>query len=433
MSPPEKSGDHLRFHALDGLRAMMMLLGLVLHAACNYQDSPPTEAWSFRATETSSFFTLLVLFIHAWRMPIFMLLAGFFSALLVDRRGQQSFLGNRMSRLALPLILFLPVILPLTTSGFAFSVSQMPVEGLGGFLQKSGGSWTDLFPPITIHMWFIYYLVLYCSLAYLWIHGSTLLLPQRIRDLPRRCIEILMRWPGGTLLLSIPLIWTLKGTAGLLSTGIGFIPESSSFFSYGFLYFCGWALWNQRQLLEGLRNWPATLLSLGLTIILFLPWLEFFLHAVGLPAGALIQSLETLAGVEQFEPSTIQWIGATLSALMMWNAIWGFTGLFQLTTDRNIPLIRYIVDGSYWVYLVHLPFCIWIPGLLFDLDMGAAGALWKFFITLLATTIIGFVSYEWCVRNSPIGEILNGRRWPRAIGRALRNRPLVEVENHSSR
>jgi hypothetical protein len=65
--------------------------------------------------------------------------------------------------------------------------------------------------------------------------------------------------------------------------------------------------------------------------------------------------------------------------------------------------------------------------------MGAAGALWKFFITLLATTIIGFVSYEWCVRNSPIGEILNGRRWPRAIGRALRNRPLVEVENHSSR
>ena len=49
MSPLEKSGDHLRFHALDGLLAMMMLLGLVLHAACNYQDSPPDEAWSVPA------------------------------------------------------------------------------------------------------------------------------------------------------------------------------------------------------------------------------------------------------------------------------------------------------------------------------------------------------------------------------------------------
>ncbi|MDE0960024.1 MAG: acyltransferase family protein [Planctomycetota bacterium] len=427
-----KQAEHdPRFHALDGLRATMMLLGLVLHSACNYQNSPPDIVWNFRDTQTSGIFSLLVLFIHAWRMPIFMILAGFFSALLVERRGTERFLSHRMSRLALPLLLFLPVILPLTTSGFAFASAAMGKLSFGESSRLSSTPhWGDLFPPITIHMWFIYYLVLYCLLAFLWIHGSRILLPKMMRHLPRRCVERVMRWPGGTLLLSIPLILILKDSAGLLNTGVQFIPETTSFIAYGFLYLCGWALWNQRDLLDRLRHWPSTILSLGFLLVLFPVWLQFFLCWIGLPPGDLIEGLEQLAGVEEFQRSTISLIGATLSTLMIWNAIWGFLGFFMLTTDRDLPLLRYIVDGSYWVYLVHLPFCIWIPALMFDLDFGAAGAFWKFFITLLSTTLIGFVSYEWCVRNGPIGELLNGRRWPRTLASALRNRPLVEDKNH---
>ncbi len=427
MTSDSTSLNRSRFHALDGLRASMMLLGLVLHAACNYQDSPPNEAWSFRDDQTSPVFSLLVLFIHAWRMPIFMLLAGFFGALLVDRRGNDNFLSNRMSRLALPFVLFLPVILPLTTSGFGYAVSKMKVSGFEALFQtRTGSNWTDLFPPITIHMWFIYYLILFSICAYLWNHGSSLLLPDWLRNLPRRFLGWLMKCPGGTILLSIPLIFLLEGTAGLLNTGIQFIPESSSFFSYGFLYICGWALWRQRALLEQFCSWPRTIVSLLLTAILFLPWLEFFLHSVGVPAGFWIETVCGIAGVDHLQRDTISLIGATLSTLMIWNSIWGFLGLFMLIADRNIPLVRYIVDGSYWVYLIHLPFCIWIPGLLADVDVG--GAVVKFFITLISTTVIGFVSYDLLVRNSAIGEILNGRRWPRALGNALRNRCLEPAE-----
>jgi glucan biosynthesis protein C len=110
---------------------------------------------------------------------------------------------------------------------------------------------------------------------------------------------------------------------------------------------------------------------------------------------------------------------------MIWNAIWGFLGLFLLTTDRNIPFIRYFVDGSYWVYIIHLPLTIWIPGLIANTELGAFS---KFSITLLSTTVIGFVTYDLFVRSTFIGAILNGRRWPRALGKAISNQPLYPPE-----
>ena len=42
----------------------------------------------------------------------------------------------------------------------------------------------------------------------------------------------------------------------------------------------------------------------------------------------------------------------------------GVTGLFLRHLNHHVPVVRYVVDASYWVYLVHLPFTLWIryPG-----------------------------------------------------------------------
>ncbi|MGE4618490.1 MAG: acyltransferase family protein [Planctomycetota bacterium] len=421
MSEPSLNSG-TRLHALDGLRATMMLLGLVLHSACNYQSTPADAAWSFRDSQTHEFFTILVSFVHVWRMPIFMFISGFFSSLLVERRGIDNFLSNRVSRLGIPFVIFLPLILPMTTSGFYFAnVFRFAGSTAAGFDNYSLTMAGNLFPPITIHLWFVYYLLLYCLISFMLIQLGRQLLSEKIRLLPAKIIGAVMTAPGGTILLCIPLAFTLQKTAGLLMTGITFIPELSAFTSYGFLFFCGWMFWSQRSHLESLRSWPKAIASIVLTILLYPIWIDFFLQWIGEPAGEFTKTLCQILSVESLQRSTILWLGASVSALMIWNAIWGFLGLFLLTTDRNIPFIRYFVDGSYWVYIIHLPLTIWIPGLIANTELGVFS---KFSITLLSTTVIGFVTYDLFVRSTFIGAILNGRRWPRALGKAIFNRPL---------
>ena len=418
-----------RLHAFDGLRAAMMLLGLVLHAACNYQDSPPDPIWNFRDPQGSPIFGLLILYIHLWRMPIFMFIAGFFSALLVERRSAGSFISNRLSRLGLPMLLFLPFMVPLTISAFIFANGTRSLGRIeGGLDAVSSLETANMFPPITIHLWFLYYLLLFCICAFFLVRGGRRSDGVDPRGIITRILGFLTMAPGGTIVLCLPLVFLLKNSAGLLMTGATLIPEPTSFFTYGFIYLCGWSFWGQRTHLDRLRSWPRCIGSILVTILLFPFWLEFFLQWIGLPPGELTRSICPALGVETPGRETVMWIGSGMSALMMWNGIWGFLGLCQLILNREIPAIRYIVDGSYWVYIIHLPFTVWIPGLLVNEEFGAFP---KFLITLSGTTLIGFLTYEWFVRSSWIGQLLNGRRWPRALGRALRNRDLVEPEEQS--
>ncbi|MRU29811.1 acyltransferase, partial [Xylella fastidiosa subsp. multiplex] len=74
-----------RLHALDNLRALMIWLGIVLHVALNHLTVASPLPW--RDPQTSRVTDLLLLFIHGFRMPVFFVLAGFFVALLIERRG----------------------------------------------------------------------------------------------------------------------------------------------------------------------------------------------------------------------------------------------------------------------------------------------------------------------------------------------------------
>ena len=89
-----------RRHDLDALRSVAMLLGIVLHAALAYTGIPiwPTvdDAWPP--------FMEINNIIHGFRMPLFFLLSGFFTAMLWKRRGLGGLLIHRVKRILLPLV-----------------------------------------------------------------------------------------------------------------------------------------------------------------------------------------------------------------------------------------------------------------------------------------------------------------------------------------
>ena len=105
-------------------------------------------------------------------------------------------------------------------------------------------------------------------------------------------------------------------------------------------------------------------------------------------------------------------VAAATGALIVWLFVFGLTGLFQRYLNRPIPAVRYVVDASYWVYLIHLPFTIWVPGLLTVVSWPSTLKI----MALLGLCVpIWWVSYDFLVRGTFIGFVLNGRRYARGF------------------
>jgi fucose 4-O-acetylase-like acetyltransferase len=106
MSAPADS----RRHDLDALRAVAMLLGIFLHASLAYVPGIP---WPVQDTQPAPWLGLLFLAIHGFRMPLFFLVSGFFTAMLWKRRGATAMLAQRYKRVFVPLVVGFCTLLPL--------------------------------------------------------------------------------------------------------------------------------------------------------------------------------------------------------------------------------------------------------------------------------------------------------------------------------
>jgi len=112
-----------RYHSLDALRGLMMLLGIYLHAAVAYSEY---GSWPWKDGSTTGLFDVSLGLIHAFRMPVFYVLAGFFAALLHERRGAGGFVRNRVIRILVPFAAGWAVLFPLVK---VLAIAAMSFEG----------------------------------------------------------------------------------------------------------------------------------------------------------------------------------------------------------------------------------------------------------------------------------------------------------------
>ena len=108
-SPPPAQKPNPRRHDLDALRAFAMLIGVGLHAALAYL---PNEAGGEEQTVELTL-ALFVLGVHGFRMPVFFVMSGFFTAMLWRRRGLFPLLEHRFKRILIPFLLGCVTIVPL--------------------------------------------------------------------------------------------------------------------------------------------------------------------------------------------------------------------------------------------------------------------------------------------------------------------------------
>lgn len=106
-----------------------MLLGILLHASMSFVPGLGA-VWGIQDSQSSPWFAIFLASIHGWRMPLFFLVSGFFTAMLWKKRGLQALLVHRFKRIFLPLLLSMVTIIPLMwiVSGYVRSKPASKIE-----------------------------------------------------------------------------------------------------------------------------------------------------------------------------------------------------------------------------------------------------------------------------------------------------------------
>jgi peptidoglycan/LPS O-acetylase OafA/YrhL len=112
-------------------------------------------------------------------------------------------------------------------------------------------------------------------------------------------------------------------------------------------------------------------------------------------------------------------LAAGTGALVSWLMFFSCLSLFLRHASSGSPRWRYLSDSAYWIYMVHPVFLVMIQIPLLFVPMRGE---WKALLCLLLATPLLLWSYDRFVRNTWIGVILNGRRYPRGL-------PIKEAAN----
>lgn len=138
----------MRFHDLDALRATAMLLGILLHAALSFIDLPIWPAQDINAND--AVFGIFNDAIHGFRMPLFFLVSGFFTAMLANKRGLRALAKHRTKRVLLPLVIgwfVFGVPIYIIAAYGAYNKSQSPTDNTPQAEAGSRSQKTDS-PPL---------------------------------------------------------------------------------------------------------------------------------------------------------------------------------------------------------------------------------------------------------------------------------------------
>ena len=256
--------------------------------------------------------------------------------------------------------------------GGKVEAQSRPLLGLWLFLTRL---------PLLSHLWFLWFL---CWMA----AGFAVCawFANRIgwRHAPRRWVSSSLRYFWLVPLTLIPA-WLMgrampnfgPDTSSSILPPLHLLAYYAIFFGYGALYFDSQ---DERGNL-GRRWWLA--LPLALLVVY--------------PAG-----LATTYG-----RANLRGLAILLQVIYVWMMSAAMMGLFRRFVSKERGWIRYLSDASYWMYVAHLPLVL--AAQLWVRDWTLAPG-WKFLIVCGGVSAILLLSYEYLVRYTWIGALLNGRK-----------------------
>ncbi|MBL4661403.1 MAG: acyltransferase family protein [Alcanivoracaceae bacterium] len=399
ITEPKQTGESLdtatstRFHYLDNVRALAMFAGIVFHAALAY--SPLMHnLWFTTSSQTSAVLDMFSWFIHLFRMPVFFLISGFFTLMLIQKRGISGLLKNRALRILLPFIVFYPFIMWSYVALIGWGINNL--ENLSPMLQffKMMKDVPDTPPPelSTTHLWFLFNLFLFVL---------TVALMYKLKFFQSKFVSKI------TSVKFIIIIFPLVLVPALVTQSVPhpapekFYPQLWSFGFYGLFFILGSMVFLKQNILNELNRYKKGLLAASIIIY------AFFYYS--LPDTISIETIMVMMAGNNYN---LSYFIKQIPLAMAEAYIAVYMTLYCLLIGKQFlnkhnKAFKLISDSSYWVYIIHMPVLLMVQFLMTDIEIN----IWlQFVISISVTFIIGMSTYFAFIRWSPIGWLLNGRK-----------------------
>jgi ABC-type multidrug transport system ATPase subunit/peptidoglycan/LPS O-acetylase OafA/YrhL len=382
-----------RLHALDAVRGFALLLGVAFHAALSFMPGWPPGIWAMNDNSPSQALSDAAFVTHIFRMSLFFFIAGYFGRLLYNKLGAHGFWSNRAKRILIPLVAGWVVLFPLIayiwtvgiTKVFGGTMPPMPE------MPKVPGAF-----PLT-HLWFLYQLLLiYVAVIALRTIFARLDRGERLRNLIDRAVAGSLQVPVAVFTLGLPLAAALMALPfwfywqGIPTPDQSLIPAIPASLGFGTAFVFGWLVHRSQVALAAIAQ-------------------RWFLHLV-IAAVATGYLLHSMHAQPMAQPGLTKTLFALVFGVAVWGWVLGLTGASLRFLSNYSAVRRYVADASYWIYLAHLPvvasFQVWV---------GHWPLHWsvKYPFILIASFGVLFLSYHFLVRPTFIGQLLNGRKYPR--------------------
>lgn len=318
-----------RVYYIDNLRVLLTSLVVVHHLACTYGE---VGDWYYKDPHTSDLTTLVLLpFVatnQAFFMGFFFLIAGYFTAGSLARKGTKRFLGDRFLRLGVPLLFYTLVLNPVI--GAILSVYVRGFEGsYTDFFSQHYTGWLDVGP-----MWFVMNLLILTSVFVLVQHVRPMKVYQEPTSGPSLPVSIIFAVALGTISFLVRIMFPIGYWLPGLHLQLAHVTQYLILFAIG-IFAKQW-------------NWCN---ELPPTLVRFWRW-YVPLSTVG---------LFTWVGITQPEDLTPFYGGLHWQSLL--NVMWEQTvavgiillllNRFGKSFNRQNRLLKTAAAGAYTVYIIH--------------------------------------------------------------------------------
>lgn len=317
---------------MDSLRAILMSFGVVLHAALAYDTS---RKWVVSDASGSAGYGIWVTIIHMYRMPLFFLVAGFFTSLAFDKYTRTEFVRIRFIRIVLPFFATLVTANALLQWCFV-------TYGLREF---TIAHWVG-------QLWFLAYLFFYLLVFYLasyrydWLRAPIVAI-ERVCEMLGGVSTLYLIFIAAHLAFRLAIkVFDLWDT-----TLLGFV-DLPNFLHYAVYFIAGLITFRSNKIYDFVTRPSGWIYILAI-------------------------ALATAAVTSQHLPTLRTWVEARsiLQPLLEWSAAYvgaiAILGIFRRYCNFNSRWSRFFSETSYSVFLFHGPFLVGFAILLLPVSLPA--------------------------------------------------------------
>jgi hypothetical protein len=365
-----------RLYGLDWLRIGAFGLLIFYHIGMFFV----TWEWHIKSPQPLAWVELPMLALSPWRLSLLFLISGVASAYLLARTRASAFAKSRTSRLLIPLVAGMILIVP-PQPWVELVVQHGYAKGYGAFwtndyFQFDTLNGLDL--PTWNHLWFV---------AYLWVYS--LLLALTAATLPSGAAAGLQRIGeatfGGWRVLPVPilLLWVFRVTLyPIFGETHGLLDDWYNHASYGLVFALGLLLAHSQALRRAFVEWR---------------WAALVLAILGYAGYAWFYVAFPDAGVE---PSmAVILLGRLARICEGWGAIVALVGFALHWQPKDSLARRYLTEAIFPYYIAHQTIIVLVAYWLRPAAL-SNGAM---FVILVAATIFGCaLFYELARRTGPL-------------------------------